>query len=434
MPNVIFGHRPSLNEVQQPIVLKSDLRRQHMAIIGKSGVGKSTLAMGMIIQDMRSGASLCVLDPHGDTIDDLLQHVPRNRTNDVVFISPADQDYPVGLNILQPREGQPNHLIVSELVSSIRSQFADSWGPQSEFLLSQAAAAVMDHPGGTLLETYRMLTDSAFRARVVKNIKTPMVKMFWTQVFAKWPASFAGTAVAPLVNKLGAFLMNPALLNMVAQSQSTVNLKELMDTGSSIIFVNLATGRAGEAARLFGSLFITQLYLTALARQSQPEDDRKPFYLYVEEAEHFATEALPSMLAQARKYGLNLTLNFQTLDQLGDRTKNAILGNVGTLIAFRVGGDDAEELEKEFRPQFMADFLRRQDNYHAVYRLQGQGLAGLPATTITLPLPEKLGDEADPETLIRISRERYARPRAQVEQELAQRWILTGSGKQKGPR
>ena len=178
-------------------------------------------------------------------------------------------------------------------------------------------------------------------------------------------------------------------------------------------------------------MFITQIYITALARQSQPEDDRKPFYLYVEEAEHFTTEALPSMLAQARKYGLNLTLNFQTLDQLGDRTKNAILGNVGTLIAFRVGGDDAEELEKEFRPQFMADYLRRQDNHHAVYRLQGQGLAGLPATTTTMPLPERTGAEADPETLIRISRERYARPRAQVEKELAQRWTPTGSGKQK---
>ncbi len=194
-----------------------------------------------------------------------------------------------------------------------------------------------------------MLIDPPFRSRVVKNIQNPMVRLFWSQVFAKWPPNFQATATAPLVNKLGAFLTNPSLRNMVAQSHSTMNLQEIMDTGG-IIFVNLATGRVGEdQARLFGSLFITQLYLTALARQSQPEDQRRDFYLYLEEAESFTTDALPSILAQARKFRLNLTLSYQFLDQMKERTRSAVLGTVGTLVTFRVG-TDAEELEKEYRP------------------------------------------------------------------------------------
>jgi hypothetical protein len=271
-----------------------------------------------------------------------------------------------------------------------------------------------------------MLIDPAFRSRVVKNIQNPMVKLFWTQVFAKWPLNFQATDTAPLVNKLGAFLTNPALRMMVAQSRSTINLPEVMDTGG-IILVNLATGRIGEdQARLFGSLFITQLYLTALARQSQPEDQRQDFYLYLEESENFTTDALPSMLAQARKFRLNLTLSYQFLDQMKERTRNAVLGTVGTLIVFRAR-NDAEELEKELRPQFQADYLRRQQNYRAVYRLQ----AALPASTTTLPLLELRGDEADPATIIRISRERYTRPRAKIEQAISHRWKIATSPKKK---
>jgi hypothetical protein len=391
------------------------------------------MALNMAISDLRAGAGLCFLDPHGDTVEQLLQYVPRNRSNQVVYLCPADEEFPPALNFLEPRASQPNHLVVSEFVSSIRHLWADSWGPQSEFILSNAVAAVMDVPGATLLEVYRMLLDPTFRSKVVKKVENPMVKLFWTQAFSKWPPNFQATATAPLLNKIGAFLTNPALLNTVAQSRSRLNLQEVMDTGS-IIFVNLATGRVGEdQARLFGSLFITHLYLTALARQSQPEDQRRDFYLYLEEAENFTTDALPSMLAQARKFRLNLTLSYQFLDQMKDRTRSAVLGTTGTLIVFRVG-NDSEELEKELRPQFDADFLRRQQNHHVVYRLQGQGLAALPASTTTLPPAELRGDEADPATIIRISRERYARPRAKVEQEIAQRWKLTSTTKQKGPR
>ena len=433
MPDVTIGLRPNLNRSPQPIAITEAYRRQHCLIVGKTGVGKSNLAMNMAISDFRAGAGLCFVDPNGGAVDKLLEYVPKHRTNQVVYISPADEDFPVGLNFLQPRQDQPNHLVVSEIVSSIRSLFADSWGPQSEFLLGQAASAVMDFPGGTLQEVFRMLIDPAFRSRVVKNIQNPMVKLFWSQVFAKWPLNFQATATAPLVNKLGAFLTNPSLRMMVAQSHSTINLPEVMDSGG-IILVNLAAGRIGEdQAGLFGSLFITQLYLTALARRSQPEDQRRDFYLYLEEAENFTTDALPSMLAQARKFRLNLTLSYQFLDQMKDRNRNAISGTVGTLIVFRVR-NDSEELEKELRPQFQVDYLRRQQNYRAVYRLQGQGLAALPASTTTLPSLEMPGDEADPATFIRISRERYTRPRSKVEAEIDKRWKITTSPKKKGPQ
>jgi len=423
MPNLILGHRP--NDTQQPIVLQSDLRRQHMVVCGKAA-GKSMLA-ALAVQDIRAGAGLCFL---GDT-GNLLPYLPKRRINEFVYISPvADQD-PIGLNVLERRPGQPTHLVVSELVSSIRSQFSESWGPQSEFLLAMAAAAVIDS-GGTLHDVFHMLVSPNFRARIVGSIHTPMVQMFWRDVFAKWPASFQSTSCAPLVNKLGIFLMDPAMLSIFGQRQSTIDFKKLLNS-RAVIFIDLATSRIGQQqARLFGSLALTQLFSAAKNLQSQPEYERQDFSVFVEQVEDFTTDALPAMLDS--RLGLNLTLNFSSFANLDERTKNAILG-VGTFATFRVGGEDARELEKIFRPQFLEDYLsQRLDDQHLVYRVQGHGLAGLPATATTLPLPEKLGDEADPETLLRISRERYARPRAQVEQELAQRWTLTGSGKQKGPR
>jgi hypothetical protein len=421
--DVTIGYQPSPTGIPQPIKIKAADRRGHTYLIGKTGTGKSTLAANMIIGDIRAGAGVGVIDPHGDLIDAIVRHIPTYRTNDVILFDPSDEDFPMGFNILEPTSDEDKQLAVSALVSVFRHLFRNSWGPRSEFILHNCAAALLDNRGPpTLLDIYRMLVDAEFRQQVADEAQDPIVQFFWTEVFATYNQRFANEVVSPLLNKVGQLLTGTYLRNIVGQPRSTINLQKILNN-YHILLVRLPKGIIGEdRANLLGSALITKLYLAALERQSVSEGQRKDFYLYVDEYESFATDSFPSILSEARKYHLNLTLINQYLDQVPPDITKGIFGNVGNWIVFRVGATDAQVLEQEFQPYVKTEQLRRQGNHRITYKLMVDGVAAIPGTTTTPPPVQLQGDEADPQTIIRISRERYARPRAEVEKKILAHW------------
>ena len=422
--DVTIGFQQTPHGPSRPILIKAVDRGGHTYLIGKTGTGKSTLAANMIIGDIRAGAGVGVVDPHGDLIDSILAQIPTSRTNDVVLFDPSDEDFPIGFNILEPSSSQGKQLAVSALVSVFRHLFRASWGPRSEFILHNCAAALLDNPEPTtLLDVYRMLADAGYRQQVAARTLDPIVRFFWTEVFAKYNDRFANEVVSPLLNKVGQLLTGTYLRNIVGQTRSTINLQKILDD-RKIFLVRLPKGIIGEdRANLLGSAMITKLYLAALERQGTPESQRKDFYLYVDEYESFATDSFPSILSEARKYHLNLTLINQYLDQVPRDITHSVFGNVGNWIVFRVGATDAQVLEQEFEPFVKTEELRRQANHRIVYKLLVDGVVAIPGSTTTPPPVLPRGDEADLQTIIRVSRERYARPRAEVEQKILAKWV-----------
>lgn len=393
-----------------------------MYLVGQTGTGKSTFLKNAAVQDLRAGRGLAVIDPHGALVEDILRFIPRRRTGEVAYFNPTDADHPVGLNILEARSENERNLVASSLISIFKYLWKDFWGPRLEHVFHNAILALMDTPDSTLLSVYRMLADDAFRAKVVGRAKDPVVRFFWEEDFEKYPARFKKEVTSPIQNKIGQLLTNSCIRNIVGQAESTLDLRFLMDN-QRILFVNLAKGVIGEdKANLLGSVLVTKLYLAALERQTVPEDKRRDFYLYIDEFQNFSTEAFPSMLSESRKYRLNLILAHQYLRQLPESVRHAVFGNVGTLSAFRVGGLDAEELAKEFQPDFERDDLTHIENYRFCTRLMIDGKRSKPFSAETLPPPRLRGDEADAETVIRISQERFASKREDVEQAV-EKWF-----------
>jgi len=390
--------------------------------MGQTGTGKSTLALNLAIQDIRNGSSIALVDPHGDLCEAILSHIPKSRTNDVIYINPSDVANPVGFNILEVHSGQEKELVVSSVVSVFRHLFRTSWGPRTEYVLHNSVAALLDTPNTTLVDVYRLLIDPSFRQTVIANIQDPLVRVFWTDVFGKYTERFASEVMSPIQNKVGQFLTGPYLRNILGQPKSTFNLGQVMND-RSILLVNLAKGRIGEdRANLLGALLITKFYLAALERQDVPEEQRRDFFLYVDEYESFATDAFPSILSEARKYHLNLTLINQYLDQVPRDISRSVLGNVGNWAVFRVGSADAQVMADEFSPFIKLEQLQRQRNYRVIYKLLADGVSTIPTSTVTLPAKQHEGDEATPETIIRISRKRYARNRELVEKKILAPW------------
>jgi hypothetical protein len=388
--------------------IKRKDRRQHMYVVGQTGTGKSTLVKNMAIQDIRLGHGVCVIDPHGELVEEILNFIPSHRTNEVIYFNPADIDNPIGLNVLEAKDENEKQLVASSLISIFKHLWKGSWGPRLEHVFHNAILALMDSSGSTLLGIYRMLADDEYRKQVVAQVKDPVVRLFWTEDFEKYPPQFKKEVASPIQNKIGQLLTSTPLRNIVGQTKSTIDLRFIMDN-NRILLINLAKGRIGEdKANLLGSVLVTKLYLAALERQDMPEEQRKDFYLYVDEFQNFSTEAFPSILSEARKYRLNLILAHQYLQQLPDSVRHAVFGNVGTLIAFRVGSIDAEELFKEFRPDFSSDDLEHAENYHLHLKLMIDGKRSNPFSAETLPPFVLKGDEADKETLIKVSRQRFA--------------------------
>lgn len=389
-------------------------RLRHVWVIGKTGSGKSTLLSNLIAQDLARGEGLMLLDPHGDLVETVLPFVPRRRLHEAVLFAPDDRDYPISFNVF--RAGKKPHpdtaLLTSQLVSVFKKLWASSWGPRLEHVLRNTILAVAPDPRATLLFLYRFLTEPELRSKVTEKIVDPVVRQFWMKEFPGYGKNLQSEAVAPALNKLGAFVASPIVRNIIGQERSRLDLGSLMQR-RGIVLASLATGRIGEdAAHLLGGLLLTAVQLAAMERpRSGP-----PFMVYVDEFQSFVTDSIATMLSEARKFGLGLTLAHQYLDQLPETIRGAVLGNVGTMVVFRVGAEDARALEPEFSPPFTAYDLQALPRYHTAVKLtaRGEQLAPFSARTLPALMPPAEGHEAAAR-LRQASRARFARPRPLVE-------------------
>ncbi len=406
--------------------IKVDDRRRHMYIIGKTGMGKSIVLENMAIQDIRAGRGIAVVDPHGDMVERLLYFVPSNRINDVVYFNPADMEYPIAFNVLEKVPDEQRHLMVSGLIGVFKKIWADSWGPRLEYVLHHTIQALVEYPNSTLLGIMRMLVDKTYRNKVVDKLTDPVVKSFWVDEYAKYPDQLKAEAIAPIQNKVGRFLSSSLMRNIVGQVESSINMRDIMDN-SKIFLINLSKGRVGEDnSALLGALLITKIQLAAMSRVDIPEHERKDFYLYVDEFQNFATESFANILSEARKYRLNLIVAHQYVAQLasGDNTivRDAVFGNVGTIITFRVGAADAEFLEKEFMPEFTQEDLVNLPKYKIYLKLMIDGVTSNAFSASTLPPFDIPSDGFEiHDKVIAASRERYASNRSEIEEKIS-RW------------
>lgn len=393
-----------------------------MYLIGKTGMGKSTVLENMIVEDIRAGKGVAVVDPHGDLAEKVIEYIPNSRVNDVVYFNPADIEYPIAFNVVEHvEESHLRNLVASGLVGVFQKLWADTWGPRLEYILRNSILAVLDYPGSTLLAVTRMLSDKAFRKKVIEKIKDPIVKAFWVNEFAGYADKFASEAVSPIQNKVGQFLSSSIIRNIVGQVKSSIDIREVMDEGK-ILILNLSKGRVGEDnSALLGSMMITKLQLAAMSRVDIPESERKDFYLYIDEFQNFTTDSFANILSEARKYRLNLIMAHQYIEQLGDKVKAAVFGNIGTLVVFRVGAIDAEELKPEFMPTFTEEDIVNLPKFEFYLKLMIDGIASDPFSARGLPPLSDLEKSENMEKVIRVSRERYAKKREVVEDKIA-RW------------
>lgn len=387
-----------------------------MYIIGKTGTGKTTLLQNMIVSDIKDGNGLALVDPHGDLAEDLLNFIPRGRIKDVIYFNPADLEFPIGLNPLEKVNPDRQHLVVSDLISVFKKNWSDYWGPRMEHILRNTVLALLECPGSTLLDMPPMLVDKDFRKKVVERITNHPVKNFWLKEFDKYSAWGKSDATSPILNRVGHYLSTPLMRNIFGQKESAFDMREVMDKGK-ILIANLAKGKIGEDnSSLLGAMLITKIQLAALSRSDIPERRRMPFYLYVDEIHSFITLTFADILSEARKYGLRLILTHQYIGQLDEKTRTAIFGNVGTLIAFRVGQEDAWVLAKEFSPVFDETDLVNLPNYHIYLKLMIDGVTSRAFSAVTLP-PREQG-RSFKKKIIKDSREEYARARREVEREI----------------
>lgn len=418
-PNINFFGQTNFRNKNVKFGIKLDDRRRHTYVIGKTGMGKTTLMENMVLNDIYAGHGVGIVDPHGDFAEKIINYIPSNRINDVVYFNPSDLDYPIGFNILESVSEEHKHLVASGLMGIFKKIWIDMWSSRMEYILNNTILALMDYPGTTLLGINRLLADDEYRARVVGNIKDPVVKAFWLSEFASYNDRYKVEAVAPIQNKIGQFLSASVVRNIVAQVKSRINIREIMDS-RKIFIMNLSKGRIGEDnSRLLGAMLITKLQLSAMERVDTPEAERKDFFLYVDEFQNFATESFSHILSEARKYRLDLTMAHQYMEQLDEQVLAAVIGNVGTIITFRVGSTDAEILAKEFTPIFTETDLINLSKYNIYLRLMIDGVASQPFSASTLP---PIGSATgSTERVVRVSRERYALPKDKIEDKIA-RW------------
>jgi hypothetical protein len=399
--------------------VKTDDRRRHVYLIGKTGVGKSNCIENMVISDILRGRGVALVDPHGESVEKVVKYIPSNRINDVVYFNPSDTEHPIAFNILEEVNPQYKNLIASGLVGVFKKIWADSWGPRLEYILMNTILALLENPGSTLLGITRLLVDKNYRKKIVSNLTDPIVKAFWVDEYANYNERFRTEAISPIQNKVGQFLSSSIIRNIVGQPKSTIDMRTIMDN-KKILLMNLAKGRIGEEnSALLGAMMITKLQLAAMSRVDVEEEKREDFYLYVDEFQNFSTESFANILSEARKYRLNLTIAHQYIEQLGDIVKAAVFGNVGTIICFRVGAEDAEFLEKEFEPYFDQTDLVNLPKYNVYLKLMIDGVASAPFSATMLP-PIK-GETGNLEKIITSSRERYASPVEVVEEKII-RW------------
>jgi CxxC-x17-CxxC domain-containing protein len=416
----IFGKTNYRGE-EKPFGIKSDDRRRHMYIIGKTGMGKSALLRNLVVQDIVKGRGVAFVDPHGETAEEVLRFVPKNRINDVVYFNPSDLEHPVAFNVLEAVDEDHKHLIASGMMGVFKKIWPDVWSPRMEYILNNTILALLDYPGSTMLGINRMMSENEFRQEVIRKVKDPIVRSFWLEEFGKWDQRFAREATAAIQNKVGQFISTPIVRHIVGQTKSTINMRQIMDEGK-VLIVNLAKGKIGEEAMaLLGGMVVTRLYLAAMERVDTAEGARRDFYLYVDEFQNFATESFASILSEARKYRLNLIVAHQYIAQLTEQVRDAVFGNVGTLIAFRIGAADAEFVEKEFEPLVMMNDIINLPKFEIYLKLMIDGIAGNAFSAKTLP-PFPPPPVTFSDSVIQVSQERYSRPRQEIEDKI-KKWM-----------
>ncbi len=400
--------------------IKAKDRLKHLYVIGKTGMGKSTLLENMAIQDIQNGNGLAVIDPHGSMAEKLLDYVPEDRIKDVLYFAPFDLDYPISFNIMEDVGADKRHLVVAGLMATFEKIWADAWSARMAYILQNTLLALLEFPGATLLGVNRMYTDKDFRKQVVDNIKDVAVKSFWVDEYTKYTDRYTQEATPAIQNKIGQFASNPLIRNIIGQSESSFNLRKIMDE-KKILIMNLSKGLVGEGnAKLLGSMLITKIYLAAMSRADLPAKEmiKAPnFYFYVDEFQSFANRSFADILSEARKYKLNLTIAHQYIEQMEEEVRDAVFGNVGTMITFRVGAFDAEVLEKEFSPTFTASDLVNLGFAQIYLKLMIDGVSSQPFSATTLaPIPKpKISFK---NAVISSSREQFSRKRVDVEGDI----------------
>ena len=401
--------------------IKTDDRRRHVYIVGKTGMGKTELLKNMAIQDIRTGNGIAFVDPHGETAEDLLNFVPKERMKDVIYFDPSDINYPVAFNVMENVDPTKRNIVASGLMDVFKKIWPDVWSARMEYILNNAILALLEYPNSTLLGINRMLADNIYREKVLQEVKDPIIKSFWTQEFARYTQRYEVEATAAIENKIGQFISNPLIRNIVGQVRSSIHMREIMD-GRKILLLNLSKGKIGEDnSRLLGSLLITKIQLAAMSRVNVPEEKRPDFYLYVDEFQNFATESFVNILSEARKYHLCLSLAHQYIAQMEDVVREAVFGNIGTIISFRVGAEDAEFLEPEFAPIFTAEDFVNLPKYNIYIKLMIDGVAGDPFSAVTLPPFQKTGPSFKKQ-IIEHCREEYGVKRNVVESKI-NHWV-----------
>ncbi len=418
----LFGLTSFRNQLRR-FGIKLDDRRRHMYVIGKTGMGKTTLMENMVLSDVYAGHGVGLIDPHGDFAEKIINYIPAHRINDVVYFNPADRDFPIGFNILEVEKEEQKHLVVAGLMGTFKKIWPDVWSPRMEYILNNTLIALIDYPNSTLLGINRMLSDKKYRRKVLRMSKDPVVKAFWEVEFASYSERYATEAVAAIQNKIGQFLSASIIRNMVAQVKSTLDIRKLMDE-RKILIMNLSKGRIGEDnSRLLGGMLVTKIQLSAMERVDTAEHLRSDFFLYVDEFQNFATPSFANILSEARKYRLSLIMAHQYVAQLDELVADAVFGNVGTIVTFRVGGADAEMLAKEFAPVFVEEDIVNLPKFHTFLKLMIDGVASQPFSALSMPPIGSPTDSA--EKVIRVSRERYGKSRDSIEEKIL-RWSGVG--------
>ncbi|HET8575435.1 MAG TPA: type IV secretion system DNA-binding domain-containing protein [Candidatus Paceibacterota bacterium] len=403
-----------------PFGIKASDRTRHMYVIGKTGMGKSTLLENMAIQDIQNGEGMAFIDPHGATAEKLLSYIPKERIQDVVYFAPFDLDFPIAFNIMEDVGYDKRHLVANGLMSAFKKIWVDAWSARMEYILNNCILALLEYPNSTLLSVNRMLVDKEYRKKVVDNISDPSVRSFWVDEFSKYTDRYTQEATPAIQNKIGQFTANPLIRNIVGQSHSSFDIREAMDK-RKIIIMNLSKGRMGEQnANLLGSMLVTKIYLSAMSRADLPAEQLAELpnvYFYVDEFQSFANESFADILSEARKYKLNLTIAHQYVEQMPEEVRAAVFGNVGTMVTFRVGSYDAEIFEKEFAPRFTAQDIVNLGFAQIYLRLMIDGIGSQPFSALTLP-PINKPEHDYREVILTESRRHYAHPREIIETQI----------------
>ena len=407
--------------------IKDEDRLRHVYLIGKTGMGKSTLFENMAVQDINKGNGLCFIDPHGSTIETFLEYIPESRIKDVVYFCPFDIENPIAFNVMDNSELNEGtrFLVAQGLLAAFKKIFGEeSYSDRMVHILNNTLLALLEYPGATLLSVTRMLTDSGYEENVVSNITDPAVKAFWINEYGKWEDRYRKEANAAILNKLGQFTSNPLIRNIIGQKENSMNFREIMDD-KKILLINLSKGQVGEDnANLLGAMITTKIYLASMSRADLPKRElaKKPnFYLYIDEFQNVVNDSFANILSEARKYRLSLLMAHQYIEQMPETVRSAIFGNVGTTIAFRVGPEDGEVIEKLFAPTFYADDIVNLGRFEIYLSLMIDGIGSQPFSASTLPpIPKSDIDFTD--EVIESSRKLYGNSRDQVSKNILE-WI-----------